>query len=65
MYNFIQIHRGVKKMDIWISSSESDITDIPPVNLYLNFEKSSWKTQVQQTGFLQATQAVKIQFQID
>ena len=24
----------------------------PPVDLYLNFEKSSWKTQVRRTGFL-------------
>ena len=48
----------------------------PPVDLYLNFEKSKWKTQVQQTGFLacknqfwnrflQPTQAVKIQLEID
>ena len=48
----------------------------PPVDLYLNFEKSSWKTQVRWTGFLtcknqfrnwflQATQAVKIKFEID
>ena len=47
----------------------------PPVDLYLNFEKSSWKNQVRRTGFLacknqfrnlflQATQAVKIQFEI-
>ena len=45
----------------------------PFVDLYLNFEKSSWKTQGHRTGFLacknrflnwflQATQAVKIQF---
>ena len=49
---------------------------LPSVDLYLNFEKSSWKTTVQQTGFLagknqyrnwfyQATQAVKIQFEVD
>ena len=48
----------------------------PPVDLYLNFEKSSWKSQVRWTvflackneywnWFLQATQAVKIQFEID
>ena len=24
----------------------------PPVDLYLNFEKSSWKNEVQRTGFL-------------
>ena len=24
----------------------------PPVDLYMNFENSSWKTQVQRTGFL-------------
>ena len=49
---------------------------IPPVDLYLNFEKSSWKNQVRRTeflacknqfgnGFLQSTQAVNIQFEID
>ena len=37
----------------------------PPVDLYLNYEKSSWKNQVRRTGFLQATQAVKIKFEID
>ena len=47
-----------------------------PIYLYLIFEKSSLKNQVRQTGFLtckiqfqnyflQATQAVKIQFEID
>ena len=40
-------------------------TSLPPVDLYLNFEKSSWKNQVRQTGFLSATQAVKIMFEID
>ena len=39
------------------------ITGQRPVDLYLNFEKSSWKTQVPPTGFL--AQAVKIQFEID
>ena len=49
---------------------------LPPVDLCLIFEKSSCKNQVRQTGFLatknqyrnwflQATQAVKIQFEID
>ena len=44
-----------------------------PVDLYLNFEKSSWKNQIRRTGFLayknqfwnwflQAKQALKIQF---
>ena len=48
----------------------------PPVDLYFISDKSSWKNQVQRTGFLacknqfrnwflQATQAVKIQFEID
>ena len=52
------------------------INDNLPVDLYLNFEKSSWKNQVRLTGFLacknqfwnwflQATQAVKIKFEID
>ena len=36
-----------------------------PVYLYLIFEKSSLKNQVRRTGFLQATQAVKIQFEIN
>jgi hypothetical protein len=47
-----------------------------PIHLYLIFEKSSWKNQVQRIGFLacknqfrnwflQATQAVKIQFDTD
>ena len=47
-----------------------------PVNLYLNFDKSSWKNQFQKTGFLacknqfrnwfvQATQTIKIKFEID
>ena len=36
-----------------------------PIDLYLIFEKSSWKNQIRRTGFLQATQAVKIKFQID
>ena len=31
----------------------------PPVDLYLNFEESSWKNQVLRTGFL----ACKNQFQ--
>jgi hypothetical protein len=26
----------------------------PPFDLYLNFEKSSWKRQVRRTGFLKA-----------
>ena len=38
---------------------------LSPVDLYLNFKKSRWKPQVRPTGFLQATQAVKIQFEID
>ena len=47
-----------------------------PVDLFLNFEKLSWETQVWKTGFLvcknqfqnwflQGTQAVKIHFEID
>ena len=50
--------------------------DLSPVDLYLNLEKSSWKNQVQRTGFLvckyqfrnrflQATQAVKIKFELE
>ena len=37
----------------------------PPVDLYLISKKLSLKNQVRQTGFLQATQAVKIQFELD
>ena len=40
-------------------------TSLPPVDPYLNFEKSSWKNQVRRTVFLQATQAVKFKFEID
>ena len=47
-----------------------------PIDLYLTFKRSNLKNQVQRTGFLtcknqfrnlflQATQAVKIQFEID
>ena len=32
--------------------TNSVIISKPPVDLYLNFEKSSWKNQVQRTGFL-------------
>ena len=35
------------------------ISGSPPVDLYLDFEKSSWKNQVQRTGFL----ACRNQFQ--
>ena len=38
-----------------------DTITLPPVDLYLNFEISSWKTQVPRTGFL----ACKNQFEID
>ena len=38
---------------------------LPPVDLCLIFEKSSCKNQVRQTGFLQATETEKIQFEID
>ena len=48
-----------KKLWAWI-----DFSCLPPVDLYLIFEKSSCKNQVQQTGFL-VTQAVKIMFEID
>ena len=43
--------------------------DFRPIHLYLIFEKSSLKNQVRQTRFLtcflQATQAVKIKFEMD
>ena len=34
------------------SVSANAAPDTPPVDLHLNFEKSSWKNQVRQTGFL-------------
>ena len=34
---------------------------IHSIDLYLNFEIPSLKNQVRRTGFLQATQAVKVQ----
>ena len=60
-------HNGWK----WNTNSETSL-----VELYLNFEKSSWKNQVRRTGFLacknqfwnwflQTTQAVKIKFEIE
>ena len=62
----------------WIYFWRSSILVFPPVYLYLISGKSSWKNQVWRTGFLacknqfqnwnwflQATQAVKIKFEID
>ena len=37
----------------------------PPIHLYLIFEKIKFENQVQRNGFLQVTQPVKIQFEID
>ena len=37
----------------------------PPVDLYLNLEKSSWKNQARRFDFLQATQAVQIKFELE
>ena len=68
-------HTGILA-DFLPSKYENFQMHSPPVDLYLIFEKSSCKNQVRQSGFLvcknqlrnwflQATQAVKIQFAID
>ena len=32
---------------------------VPPIDLYLNIEKSNWKTHVQRTGFLACKEATQ------
>ena len=68
-YGLLYEERTIKVTTQWLYYK-------PPVDLYLSFEKSSWKNQVRWTGFLafknqfrnwffQTTQAVKIKFKID
>ena len=71
------IRKRIKGHDEWHCHQISILEPgLPPVDLYMNFEKSRLKNHVPQTGFLAcknqfrnwfllATQAVKIQFEID
>ena len=52
-------------MGIILTKGQLATIQYAPVDLHFIFEKSSFKKQFQRTGFLQATQAVKIQFKVD